>query len=65
MANIGKIRFSTNTEKKLWNAAINAAYKEILKWDGIIPEERERQYMAEAIKTKLTYAFEGYQKATP
>lgn len=39
----------TKREMLIWNEAIKAAAKDLLKWDGVFPEEKDRKYVSEGI----------------
>lgn len=53
MKKIRKTR--TLAEKQLWNEAIGKATKEILNWDGIIPNLGDRHFMSEFIYDRFAY----------
>lgn len=42
-------------ERSIWNKAVRCAADEILKFDGIIPDKIERQYVCDKIKEKWLY----------
>lgn len=42
-------------EKLLWNDAIKEACSEIKKWDGLIPNDYVRKFMATAVYERLAY----------
>ena len=43
------MKLRNKKELAIWNEAIKMAAKEILKWDGTIPDERERKYVSEGV----------------
>lgn len=50
-----KTKRYTIKEKQIWNDAIRKATKEVMKYDGIIVNDREREYMKDMIEHKLLY----------
>lgn len=44
-----------NNHQIVWNDAVLETIKEVKKFDGIIPDERERNYIEECLKSKLLY----------
>lgn len=48
-------KLKTLKEKKLWNRAIEAARKQILLYDGLVPDERDRTNLADGIAKRLKY----------
>lgn len=49
----------TTSEKEIWNKAVAAICKEILKWDGLIPHEFDRSNMASSILQRFSYKVFG------
>lgn len=49
------MRTLTSKEKELWNEAVKKTCSVIKTYDGIIPDERERSYMADRIEKKMAY----------
>lgn len=46
---------TSKTEKEIWNEAVKATVAEMKKWDGTIPSENERNYMAGEILKRVSY----------
>jgi hypothetical protein len=45
----------TKKEKELWNEAVKKCTNEIKMYNGTIPDEFERNNMAQAIKDRISY----------
>jgi len=45
--------------RTVWNQAVRAACDEVLKYDGIIPDKIDREYMADKIREKWCYKYLG------
>lgn len=46
---------ASKRDKKVWNAAVKAAMKEVNTFDGIIPRDYERAYITTHIQSRLLY----------
>ncbi|HRZ18737.1 MAG TPA: hypothetical protein P5136_01655 [Methanofastidiosum sp.] len=56
------MKLLTRKEKELYNSAIKAATNEIKLYDGLIPDEGDRNYMAERIYERLAYKIKRVDK---
>ena len=45
----------TTKEKKIWNEAVKATLKEVLKFDGIITSLEDRNYIKDEVTKKISY----------
>ncbi len=45
----------SQSEKLLWNAAVKATLTELIKYDGIIPDKEDRNFLFQAITNKVAY----------
>lgn len=54
-----KRKTRTLTEKQLWNEAVKKVTKEIMYWDGLLPNEGDRKFMSAFIYEKCAYKIKG------
>jgi len=52
----------TKKEKLLWNEAVAATAKEVLKYDGLVPNDDDRKALSEALKKRVSYKKELEEK---
>jgi hypothetical protein len=43
------MKLDDKRELQIWNEAVKKVCREISKWDGVIPDEETRKFMANAI----------------
>ncbi len=48
-------RLLTKKEKKLWNEAVTKTCRELLAYDGLVPEEHDRIALSASLKKRLLY----------